>query len=194
MGGFDWIIAAIFLVSILVGVMRGFIRESLSIISWIAAIWLATTFCVEAGDFLGQYIDIPNQKFRTWGGFALIFVGTLFIFSIISYVIAKIFVRGAVKGTDRVLGIGFGALRAAAIMVAFIIVVRGLGMNNASWWSNSSFLSYFQPAANYVEAMLPPEWQNDPIDDADSASEEEGSVSEVIQGKVIEGVIENFNQ
>jgi len=64
MSGFDWIIAAIFLVSILVGIMRGFIKESLSIISWIVAIWLAFTFCAHAGDFLNQYINIPNLKFR----------------------------------------------------------------------------------------------------------------------------------
>ena len=187
MGVFDLIIAAVFLISILVGIMRGFIRESLSIISWIAAIWLAITFCVQAGDFLGQYIDVPNQQFRTWGGFALVFVGTLFAFSVVSYIIAKIFVRGAVKGTDRILGIGFGALRAAAIVVAFVIIVRGLGMNNAQWWQDSQLLPYFKPAASYVNSLLPPEWQSNPDE---AAAEEDDS----LKGQLIEGVINNLNQ
>ena len=187
MGGLDWIIAAIFLVSILIAVMRGFIKESLSIISWIAAIWLAITFRIQAGEFLGQYIDIPNQQFRTWGGFALIFIGTLFTLSVVNYVVAKLFVRGPIKGTDRVLGVGFGALRAAAIVVIFILFARGIGMNNTQWWKGSQLLSYFKPAASYVEAMLPEEWQNDPADNA-------GSEQETIQDKVIEQVIDNLNQ
>jgi membrane protein required for colicin V production len=161
-GGFDWIIAAIFLVSVLLGIMRGFIKESLSIISWIVAIWLAMTFCVQVGDFLGQYIEIPNLKFRKWAGFSLIFIGTLFLFALVSYIIIKVFVRGPIKGTDRVLGIGFGALRAAAIVVAIVIVTRGLGMENSDWWKNAQYLSRFVPFANYVEALMPKDWQSDP--------------------------------
>lgn len=185
MGGFDWIIAAIFLISMLVGVMRGFIKESLSIISWIAAIWLATSFCVEAGDFIAQYIDIPNQKFRTWAGFGAIFISTLFLFAIISYGIVKLFLHGAIKGTDRVLGVGFGALRAAAIVVAIIIVARGLGMSNTDWWKDSHHLHRFEPVSNYVEAMLPEEWQSEPVDEAEEAES-------TIEGKVLEGLIDQF--
>ena len=85
------------------------------------------------------------------------------------------------------LGVGFGALRAAAIVVIFILFARGIGMNNTQWWKGSQLLSYFKPAASYVEAMLPEEWQNDPADNA-------GSEQETIQDKVIEQVIDNLNQ
>jgi membrane protein required for colicin V production len=179
-GGFDWIIAAIFLVSVLVGIMRGFIKESLSIISWIVAIWLAMTFCVQAGDFVGQYIEIPNLKFRKWAGFSLIFIGTLFLFAFASYVITKLFVRGPIKGTDRVLGIGFGAVRAAAIVVAVVIVTRGLGMENSDWWKNSQYLSKFVPFADYVEALMPKDWQSDPQSD------------ETLKDKAIKKTLENL--
>lgn len=154
MSGFDLIIAAIFLVSMLVGVFRGFIKESLSIISWLVAIWLAFTFDIQAGDFLGQYINIPNLTFRTWAGFAFIFIITLFLFSFLSFVISKLLLHGPIKGTDRVLGIGFGALRAAAIVVALIVVARGLGREESEWWLNSTLLPKFLPMANYVDSMI----------------------------------------
>lgn len=181
MSGFDWIIAAIVLVSVLVGIFRGFIKESLSLISWILAIWLAFTFCVEAGEFLSQYIDIPNQKFRTWAGFALVFVGTLFLFAVISFVLAKLFVRGPIKGIDRVLGIGFGAVRGGAIVVAFLIVARGLGMTNSDWWQNSKYLPYFLPASHYVEGLFPQGWQSDNLKDSG------------LGGKVLEQGIEQLS-
>jgi len=186
MGGFDWIIAGIFLLSILVGIMRGFIKESLSIVSWIAAVWLAITFCSQAGDVLGQFIDIPNQKFREWGGFAVIFMSTLFVFAIVRHLIVKLFVRGAIKGTDRVLGIGFGALRAGFIVVVFIIIIRGLGVTENGFWADSQLLPYFELPATYVESMLPDDWQTEPSES--DPQEEDG----VLKGKLIDGLIENL--
>ncbi len=155
MGGFDWIIASIFLVSILVGIFRGFIKESLSLISWILAIWLAFNFCTQAGEFIHQYINIPAPKFREWAGFALVFIATLFLFSVITYIITKVFVRGPIKGVDRVLGLGFGALRGAAIVVALLVVAKGFGMESSEWWQNSLHISKFEPFIQTVEEMFP---------------------------------------
>ena len=180
MSGFDWIIAAVFLVSILVGIMRGFIKEALSIVSWVVAVWLAISFCVEAGDFIGQYIEIPNLKFREWAGFALVFIVTLFLFALLSYAIIKLLVHGPIKGTDRVLGIGFGAVRAAAIIVAVLIVTRGFGMENSDWWKNSNHLSKFLPVADYVENLLPKDLQRDT------------KTGETLQDKVIKGQFESL--
>jgi membrane protein required for colicin V production len=173
MSGFDWVIGAIFLVSILIGLLRGFIREALSIVSWIMAIWLGITFCEPAGDFIAQFIDIPAAAFRTSAGFALVFIGTLFLFSILSYIISKLVVKGAIKGTDRVLGVGFGALRAIAVVVAVILVARGFGMQSNDWWQNSNYLKYFETTANYVETLLPNNLQSTNEEgDVDGAEEE----------------------
>ena len=160
MSGFDWIIAGVFLISILIGLVRGFIREALSIISWIMAIWLGITFCEQAGDFIAQYISIPAAAFRTSAGFGLVFVGTLFLFSIISFLLTKVLVKGAIKGTDRVLGLGFGVLRGVAVVVAIMLVGRGFGMQNNDWWQNSNYLGYFESSADYVESILPDNLQS----------------------------------
>ena len=161
MGGFDWIIGAVILVSVLVGIMRGFIKESLSLITWILAVWLGTTFCVEAGEFLSQYINIPNPKFRMSAGFALVFIGTLFAGAIIGYAIIKLFVHGPIKGIDRVLGVGFGALRGAAIVVALLVVARAAGQESSDWWQNSSLVTQFRPFVTYAEELLPDTWQTE---------------------------------
>lgn len=175
MSGFDWIIAAIFLISILVGIMRGFIKEVLSLTSWVLAFWLGNRYCHEAGEFLSGFIDIPADAFRVAAGFGVVFVSTLFLFAIISYIITKIFVRGAIKGTDRVLGIASGAVRAGAIVVAVLLVTRGLGMDNSQWWGQSQLLPHFLPAANYVEPLLPKKLQ------ANNDNEEESLETKVIK-------------
>ncbi|MEM7358677.1 MAG: CvpA family protein [Pseudomonadota bacterium] len=172
MSGFDFIIAGIFVISVVVGLMRGFIREALSITSWIMAIWLGITFCEPAGDFIAQYVAIPADGFRVSAGFALVFILTLFAFSILSYIITKLLVKGAIKGTDRVLGIGFGVLRAGAIVIAIFLVARGMGMENSDWWKNSKYLPYFESAANYTETLLPSQLQSSP--DRETPEDEEG--------------------
>lgn len=180
MAGFDWIIAAILLVSVMVGVLRGFIKESLSLISWILAVWLATTFSVEAGEFINQFIHIPNPKFRMTAGFALIFIGTLFAFAVISFLIIKLFVRGPIKGVDRVLGIGFGALRGAAIVVAILIVARAAGFENSDWWLNSQYVSRFEPFMEYAESLMPEDWRTE-LDSEQSLQER--AVDQVIKAQ-----------
>ncbi len=180
MSGFDWIIAAIFLISILVGILRGFIKEVLSLTSWILAFWLGNRFCQEAGEFLSGFINIPAEAFRIAAGFALVFIGTLFLFAIISFAISKLFMHGAIKGTDRVLGVVSGAVRAGAIVVAIILVARGLGFDNSQWWNQSKLMPHFMPVANYVEPLLPKKLQ--------SSSDED----EALETKVIKKALENI--
>ncbi|RBP50973.1 CvpA family protein [Arenicella xantha] len=186
MGGFDWIIAAIFLVSIIVGLMRGFAKEALSIASWMVSIWLAFTFCTEAGEFINQYIRIPNPSFRDWAGFALIFIGGLIIFALISYAIVKLLIRGPIKGVDRILGLGFGAIRAAAIMVAVVIVGRGAALEEREWWKNSSQIGYFESMADSVEHLLPESWK--------AQTEEERNNAKVVADILAEKVSESTKE
>ncbi len=161
MGGFDWIIALVFVVSVVVGMWRGFVKEALSLASWIMAFWLAIAFCHEAGDLLGQYVNIPTETFRVWAGFALVFVSTLFAFAMLSMFLTKVFLHGPVKSLDRILGIGFGGLRAAAVVVLLMWVVRAMGMDEGDWWNNSSFLPRFEPALDFFEQQLPESLQRD---------------------------------
>ncbi|GHA00759.1 bacteriocin production protein [Arenicella chitinivorans] len=159
MGGFDWIIAVVFLISVLIGAMRGFAKEALSLAAWIVSIWLAFTFCSEAGEFVNQYVRIPNPTFRDWAGFAVIFLGGLIAFELASYLIIKLLIRGPVRGVDHVLGIGFGALRAAAIVVAFVIVGRGFALEDSGWWQNSRHIGYFEMMADSIEPLFPESWR-----------------------------------
>jgi len=159
MTGLDWLIAIVFILSIVVGVLRGFIREVLSIVSWILAFWLSITFCAQAGNFVAQYVNIPAEAFRISAGFALIFIATLFLFSIISYIVTKLIVKRAIKGTDRILGLFFGATRAVAIVIVVLLLGRGIGLDSKDWWQSSMSLSYFEPLADYVEELLPSQLQ-----------------------------------
>jgi len=185
MGGFDLIIAAIFLISILVGVMRGFIKEALSVTSWIVAIWLGSALSAEAGDFIAQYFNIPNQTFRVWAGFSLIFVATLFLFAFITWVITKLLVRGPIKATDRILGIASGAARAALIVAAILMVARGVGQEESDWWINSQYIGKFIPIVDFIEPLI--------FDNLPEGLDTETPIQEQLQQKILDGTLEDLS-
>jgi membrane protein required for colicin V production len=185
MGGFDWIIALVFLISILIGALRGFAKEALSLGAWIVSIWLAFTFCTEAGEFVHQQFRIPNPTFRDWAGFALVFLGCLIAFELISYLVIKLLIRGPIRGVDHILGIGFGAIRAAAIIVAVVIVGRGFAMEGSSWWQNSRHITHFEVMADSIEPLFPESWRTqseDAVEQSKSVIDAAGKLAPAMNG------------
>lgn len=168
MTAFDLVLLAIFIISTVVGVMRGFVKEALSIISWILAFWLGYTYCVEAGEWLAQFASLGEGKIRNTAGFALVFVGTMFVFAIVSYAITKLLVRGPIKGVDRVLGIATGIVRAIAISAVLMVLMQALGMNTSAFWKESKFVPHLMPAVEFAQKVLPKLWQSDePLEDGE---------------------------
>ena len=176
MGGFDYVISLIFVISIVIGIWRGFVKEALSIAAWIMAFWLGNAFCHEAGDFLNQYISIPTETFRIWAGFVLVFVATLLAFGLFSAIVSKLLLHGPVKTLDRFLGIGFGALRAAAIVVFLMLLARGFGLDQSEWWTKSQFIPHFVPTMEWVHDLLPEGLQRDEGLDASPVEETVGEL------------------
>ena len=161
MTAFDLLLLAIFLISTVVGVMRGFVKEALSIISWIVAFWLGYTYCVEIGEWIAQYVSLGEGKIRNSAGFGVIFVVTLFAFALITYVITKLIVRGPIKGLDRVLGIATGVVRAVAISAVLLVLMQALGMNSSAFWKESKLVPHLMPAVEYAQSVLPKLWESD---------------------------------
>ena len=168
MTAFDFLLLAIFLISTVVGIMRGFVKEALSIVSWIAAFWIGYTYCVEAGEWLAQYVSLGEGRLRNSAGFGLLFVATLFTFAIITYVITKLVVRGPIKGVDRVLGIATGFIRAIAIAAVLLVLMQALGMNSSGFWKESKFVPHLMPAVEFAQKVLPKLWESEePIKDGE---------------------------
>lgn len=159
MTGVDIVILLITLISVVVGIMRGFIREALSIVSWVVAIWLAITFCKEAGQYLANYIPISTPALQVALGFAIVFIACLLVFALITFLIHKLIVQDAIKGTDRVLGAFFGVFRAGIIVAGLMILGRGVEMPVNDWWKNSVLIAHLEPYADMLQNLLPADLQ-----------------------------------
>lgn len=151
----DWIILGVTLLSAIVGFYRGFIRETLSLISWILAIWAAFTFAEPASVWFSRYIETP--QLRLVAAFAAIFVATLLVFSVLSYLLCRLLLVSGIAGTDRILGGLFGIVRAVVLVSVLLLLARIPGYPQETWWQQSMLIPQLNPVVVFFYDLLPPD-------------------------------------
>ncbi len=143
MNWLDYAILAVIAVSVVISLIRGFVREVISLVVWIAAFWIGIRFSEDVAVYFGDYIVSPTLQLGA--AFALLFVGTLIVGAIINYIAGQLVGRTGLSGTDRYIGVIFGIAR-GLVVVAVVIVAAGLtALPREAWWQESVLVAQFQP-------------------------------------------------
>jgi membrane protein required for colicin V production len=139
----DWTILAILGVSCLISLMRGFVREALSLASWLAASFVAITFHDPFASVLARWVETPS--IRAVLAYAALFIGTLLIGTLINYLIGSLLRSAGLGGFDRILGLAFGLARGLLIVLAIVILLpMALPVNQDAWWRQSALIPQFE--------------------------------------------------
>ncbi len=149
----DIAIALVIVVSLFVGLFRGFIREVLSLFSWVASIWIAYTYAAQGAIYLEPYIDQP--PLRAVAAFAGIFIISLIVISIISYLIYRLLSITGISGVDRSLGTLFGLVRGIVVVALLILGATFMDFTSQPWWQDSLLVNYFSPITEFIRSLLP---------------------------------------
>jgi len=150
----DYVIIGIISLSSLVSLLRGFMREAFSLAAWILAFWISWTFFRELAVHL-VWFDIPSV--RLGAAFAILFILTLILGAMVNYLVGQLVEKTGLSGTDRMIGIFFGAAR-GALLVSVMVLLAGLTpVPNDPWWQQSLLIGYFQDLALWLKDLLPPD-------------------------------------
>ncbi|MCL4125133.1 UNVERIFIED_CONTAM: hypothetical protein GTU68_004884 [Idotea baltica] len=149
----DYVIIGIIALSAIISVVRGFVREVLSLVAWILAFWVALTFSQPLSGFLSNYISTPSVSLFT--AFAALFVVTLILAALVNHLIATLVEKTGLSGTDRMLGVIFGLLRGVAIITLLILFAAATPMPNDPWWQNAMLIEHFEKLAIWAKQFLP---------------------------------------
>jgi membrane protein required for colicin V production len=155
MGWVDYAIVGIIAVSALVGLARGLVRELLSIGIWVSALLVAWLYYHALDARLVDWISSPSVR---KGAAVLILVfAVLFVGALIGHLIASLVDKTGLTGTDRLLGVLFGAAR-GALLVAMLTFLGGLTpLAEDTWWRESMLMGRFQAMAERLLNEIPPE-------------------------------------
>ncbi|MDH5184617.1 MAG: CvpA family protein [Gammaproteobacteria bacterium] len=149
----DYTFLLIIAASIVVSLMRGFVRESLSLASWILSFWLASGFAEPLSELLTEYIDVPSLRIIL--AFVALFVVSMMLASAASNLLVDLVDRAGLSSTDRTIGVLFGTARGFVISVIMVSVMGLTPMPADDWWKDSYFMPYFQGSAEWVKEWLP---------------------------------------
>ena len=138
--GIDILLVVIVLVSCVIGIMRGLIREIISLIAWIAGLWCAWRFAYLIEPELGGVL--ADRPVSLWVARALVFVAVLVVGGIVNAVVGYFIRHSALSWLDRALGVFFGLLR-GLVLVGLVAITGGLlKLTDGPTWHNSHLGSY----------------------------------------------------
>jgi len=149
----DIVIVGIILISTLISLFRGFVKESISLATWILAGILAVRYM----DVLAVLLEnsIESVTIRMAAAFAVLFIVTLIIGAIINYIISQMVNKTGLGGTDKALGMVFGMGRGVLIIVMLLLLAGLTPMPDEVWWKESLLIEHFSSISVWVREFLP---------------------------------------
>lgn len=149
----DWVILAVIAVSVLISLKRGFVREALSLASWIIAFIVARLFSGNLATLLEGTIETTSVRWIL--SFVILFAGTIVIGAMINHLIGEMVRLTGLTGTDRVFGMVFGFIRGVLIWVAVVYGLQFTLVPEDAWWKESQFIPYLTTLADWARKTLP---------------------------------------
>ena len=135
----DVLILTVIAISSAFGVWRGFIKEVLSLLSWIAALLVSRVYSESLASMLGNLIDNPSVRYVT--AFSILFVFIIMLGTALNHFMSKLLVVAGLKALDRLLGAGFGVAR-GTVIVLVVLFISNVFVSGSEWWQQSTLIPY----------------------------------------------------
>jgi membrane protein required for colicin V production len=153
----DWFIAGVIVLSSLIGYIRGFLRETISLVAWVVGLWLAWKYAYVVEPYLGGLL--AKSAMQVWVARMIILFAVLLVGALIGFILSY-FVRHSPFGVlDRTFGVVFGLIRGLVVIGLAVMGGQLLQMENEPWWKDSAMM----PAAEFLA-----EWIRHLVDDVNT--------------------------
>jgi len=148
----DWTLIIIIALSGLMSLKRGFIKEALSLATWVVAFVVARRFHANFQTLLSGSIDEP--VIQVIAAFSLLFIGTLLIGAGVNFVVGALIRLTGLTPIDRMLGIVFGLARGLILSIVMVAVLRLTPMVESDWWANSVMIENLAILEQWSRSVL----------------------------------------
>lgn len=153
MNELDYGVLAILLVSLLIGIWRGAIREVVNIAGWVIAFFVAQAYAPDLKDHLSEWMADPAVK--TIVAWLVIFLAVMVSVSVIGSLIAEGVRKLGLGFLDRGLGAVVGLARGALIAVLLALAAGLTTFPRTPMWKGAAFTPWLETMALYVRTWLP---------------------------------------
>ena len=147
----DIVIIAVIGLSAVIGLVRGLVREVLSLLSWVAAFVIGLMFADQISAMLPASWGAASIRYVI--AFAVLFVGTLISASPLQWMIGHLISSTGLTSTDRFLGLLFGAARGFLVTIVILIGLREI-VQDTPWWNETRLPPELLAFEDDVRGML----------------------------------------
>jgi len=151
MNAVDIAIISVIAVSSLFGLWRGFVKEILSLVSWVAALVLARLYSDQLSEMLVPLIDSSGARYVT--AFVIIFVAVMMIGTLINVLVSKLLSVSGLNVVNRIFGGGFGIVR-GAVIVMVILFITNVFVSETLLWQESKLVPYGMSAIEWSRVYI----------------------------------------
>jgi membrane protein required for colicin V production len=153
LGWVDLTLLAVLVLSIFVGLWRGFVFEVVSLLGWLIAYVIANLF----GPLLAQALPFgdPASPLRIWVAYAVVFLLVLIACTLLARMLRVLIAATPLSAIDRLLGAAFGVARGALVLVIAATLVTLSPFAHSPSWRNSHGALWLGQALEGLKPMLP---------------------------------------
>ena len=155
LGWVDLAMLGVLLLSLGLGLWRGFVLEALALIGWVVAYFVAQWLAPQWAPRLP--FGEPGSSLNHAASFALSFVAVLIGWGLASRVLRLLVNATPLRGADRVLGAAFGLLRGVLLLMALATVVALTPAATSPEWHGSQGAQWLAMAVQGLKPLLPPD-------------------------------------
>ena len=154
MTGFDFVLLAILAISVFLGLLRGLLKEVLSLVAYasafLAAIWWGPT----VSDWSAQWISQPFVSMAL--AYLGVFIAVLLSIGFVNMTLSALLSKTGLTPADHGLGAMFGLLRGVLFVLILVILAGYTPLPEEPWWKNAMFSKQVVSVVQQIKLRLPP--------------------------------------
>ncbi len=150
---FDYLVLLILGCSVIIGTLRGLVREVLSLAGWVVALIVANTYGEALSTMLPEMI--PGELTRLIVAFIALFIGTRLLMALVARTLSELIKASGLTLVDRGLGSIFGVARGVLLVVAVALLCGTTSIPQQPFWKEARFSPWVEQAAEAVMPYLP---------------------------------------
>ena len=154
MTGFDFVLLAILAISVVLGLLRGLLKEVLSLVAYASAFLAAIWWGPAVSEWSSQWISQPFVSMAL--AYLGVFIAVLLSIGFINMTLSALLSKTGLTPADHGLGAMFGLLRGILFVLVLVILAGYTPLPEEPWWKNAMFSKQVVGAVQQIKLRLPP--------------------------------------
>ncbi|TFW18326.1 CvpA family protein [Duganella callida] len=150
---FDYLVIFVLAASVIISMMRGLVKEVLSLAGWVVAFVLANAYAAALAVMLPPVI--PGEVLRLILAFVALFIGVKILAGLLAMVLGALLDAGGLSLLDRAAGAAFGLCKGLVIVLAAVILCGMTSMPQQDFWKHAVLSPYAEAGVHVLKPHLP---------------------------------------